>query len=92
MKSLILLSLFFLVSCAQAREKMPAGVAGFLVNADDCQHLSGEWDSSLPETQKRNIENQADIVCSKAKAEQKKLKVRYRNDKETLKIINEYDF
>ena len=92
MKSLLFLFMIFLVSCAQTTERIPDDVTDFLMNADDCQHLSGEWDFSLPEAQKRNIEKQVDIVCSKAKVQQRLLKVRYQNDKDTLKFINEYDF
>ncbi|UQQ17483.1 hypothetical protein MYA98_22245 [Salmonella sp. WGH-01] len=33
---------------------LPQDVQHFLSNAEMCQHLAGEWDSSLPEEDKRH--------------------------------------
>lgn len=35
---------------------LPQDVQHFLSNAEMCQHLAGEWDSSLPEEDKKDIE------------------------------------
>ncbi|MDJ3477883.1 hypothetical protein [Salmonella enterica] len=34
---------------------LPQDVQHFLSNAEMCQHLAGEWDSSLPEEDKKDI-------------------------------------
>ncbi|EJF32118.1 hypothetical protein A936_05555 [Enterobacter sp. Ag1] len=91
-KSLIFCALFFLVSCAQAADKYPKDVTEFLINADDCQHLSGEWDSNLPKEQQKDIEKQVNVICGKAKSQQGALRTRYHNEKSILDVINEYDF
>lgn len=40
----------------QGEPSLPQDVQHFLSNAEMCQHLAGEWDSSLPEKDKRDIE------------------------------------
>lgn len=84
--------LLFLFSCAHAVEKQPKDVTEFLINADSCQHLAGEWDSSLPEAQKRDIEKQVDAVCMKAKIQQNELRNRYHDEQSILDVIDAYDF
>ncbi|ONG13306.1 hypothetical protein BWR13_12925 [Escherichia coli] len=41
--------------CVQGEPSLPQDVQHFLSNAEMCQHLAGEWDSSLPEKDKRGI-------------------------------------
>lgn len=89
---LLFCALPFAISCACATESCPQDFTKFLAIADDCLHLAGEWDSSLPDTQKKHIEKQVDIVCEKARIQQKVLRARYRDRKDLVERIDEYDF
>nr|WP_237142890.1 hypothetical protein [Salmonella enterica] len=46
---------------------LPQDVQHFLSNAEMCQHLAGEWDSSLPEEDKKDIEKGINTWCPPAK-------------------------
>ncbi|MEM0675571.1 MULTISPECIES: hypothetical protein [Dickeya] len=46
---------------------LPDDVQHFLNNAEECQYLSGEWDSSLPKSRQREIEREANKYCKAAK-------------------------
>lgn len=46
---------------------LPQDVQHFLSNAEMCQHLAGEWDSSLPEEDKKVIEKGINTWCAPAK-------------------------
>lgn len=46
---------------------LPQDVQHFLSNAEMCQHLAGEWDSSLPEEDKKGIEKGINTWCPPAK-------------------------
>ncbi|VEA63221.1 Uncharacterised protein [Salmonella enterica subsp. salamae] len=46
---------------------LPQDVQHFLSNAEICQHLAGEWDSSLPEEDKKDIEKGINTWCPPAK-------------------------
>lgn len=39
----------------------------FVDIAETCLHLAGEWDSSLPKAQQREIERKANSYCTRAK-------------------------
>ncbi|WP_420704075.1 hypothetical protein [Citrobacter amalonaticus] len=64
----------------------------FLSNADMCQHLAGEWDSSLPEQDKKDIEKGVDTYCPPAKKALADLQKKYKGNSEITKILSEYDF
>lgn len=54
----VLLTLLLMVFafCVRGEPPLPQDVQHFLSNAEMCQHLAGEWDSSLPEEDKKDIE------------------------------------
>ncbi|MGU0171838.1 hypothetical protein ACVXG8_12645 [Escherichia coli] len=64
----------------------------FLSNAEMCQHLAGEWDSSLPEKDKRDIEKGVETWCPLAKKSLPVLREKYKENKEIIKILSAYDF
>lgn len=94
MKKIIsfIIPFFILLGCAHASEKYPADIAAYLNVADDCQYLSGEWDSTLPKERQVEIEKEVNVTCSKASSLQEKLRVKYEKSKELLGVINDYDF
>ena len=85
----ILLSLCFSV---QAIDKKESILQDFIINAENCQYLASEWDSSLPQVQQRDIEKQIDIACPTARQLREVIKRRYQDDKKTMSIIENYDF
>ncbi|MDC9590670.1 hypothetical protein PSI23_15590 [Xenorhabdus sp. XENO-10] len=70
---------------------IPKDLKEYIDNVEDCQHFSGEWDSDLPDEQKKEIEDGIDQYCTKAKELQKKLKKKYKNDIKKIEIIDSYD-
>ncbi|EEC0296929.1 hypothetical protein YV76_004414 [Salmonella enterica subsp. enterica] len=76
----------------QGELPLPQDVQHFLSNADMCQHLAGEWDSSLPEQDKRDIEKGVDTWCRPAKKSLPVLREKYKENKEIIKILSAYDF
>ncbi|HED5893381.1 TPA: hypothetical protein R5R88_003972 [Salmonella enterica] len=78
--------------CVQGESPLPQDVQHFLSNAEMCQHLAGEWDSSLPEKDKRDIEKGVDTWCPPAKKSLPVLREKYKENKETIKILSAYDF
>ena len=85
----ILLTLSF---SAHTTENKNATLQSFINNAENCQHLASEWDSTLPQVQQRDIEKQIDIVCPTARQLREVIKRRYQDDKKTMSIIESYDF
>jgi len=85
----ILLSLCFSV---QAIDEKKSIVQDFIINAENCQHLASEWESSLPQVQQRDIEKQIDIACPTARQLREVIKRRYQDNKKTMSIIENYDF
>lgn len=57
-----------------------------------CQHLAGEWDSSLPEEDKKDIEKGINTWCAPAKKALPGLREKYKENKEIIKKLSEYDF
>lgn len=53
---LLTFMLMMFAFCVKGEPPLPQDVQHFLSNAEMCQHLAGEWDSSLPEKDKRDIE------------------------------------
>ncbi|TGB96127.1 hypothetical protein [Escherichia sp. E2748] len=78
--------------CVQGEPPLPQDVQHFLSNAEMCQHLAGEWDSSLPEKDKRDIEKGVDTWCPPAKKSLPVLREKYKENKEIIKILSAYDF
>lgn len=69
-----------------------ADVKAFTDNADNCIHLSGEWDNTLPKKRQLEIEKGVDRYCGKAKEQKEKLRIKYKNNAEVEEILNSYDF
>ncbi|MBT0727615.1 hypothetical protein HGT73_09495 [Rosenbergiella australiborealis] len=76
----------------QATEQKNSDLQSFIENAEICQHLASEWDSSLPQVQQRYIEEQIDIVCPKAKHLREVIKRGYHDNKKIMEMIERYDF
>ncbi|MGV7149013.1 hypothetical protein ACWA34_16940 [Escherichia coli] len=64
---LLTFMLMMFAFCVKGEPPLPQDVQHFLSNAEMCQHLAGEWDSSLPEKDKRDIEKGVDTWCPPAK-------------------------
>ncbi|WP_261431226.1 hypothetical protein [Serratia quinivorans] len=67
----ISISILFLSSYAQASQTYPKDVNEYLKNADNCQYLSGEWDSELPIKRQREIEKEVNSACNNAEKQKK---------------------
>lgn len=88
--SIIILAAF--TFSAFGEQSFPQDVQHFLDNAEMCQHLAGEWDSSLPEKDKRDIEKSVDTYCPPAKKALADLREKYKGNSEITKRLSEYDF
>lgn len=62
-------------------------VAAFVKNAELCEHLAGEWDSSLSKRRQKEIERGVLKYCGKAKIQLPILLDKYRNNCEVRKAI-----
>ncbi|WP_038904854.1 hypothetical protein [Dickeya zeae] len=71
---------------------LPDDVQRFLNNAEECQYLSGEWDSSLPKSRQREIEQKANKYCKAAKKQLDELKHKYKGNQQIEDKLSEYDF
>lgn len=62
-------------------------------NADNCEHLAGEWDSSLSEPEQRQIKRSVVKYCGTAQKQLKTLKSKYKSEATLQKIlsVHEYD-
>lgn len=69
----------------------PPDVEGFIDVADTCLHLAGEWDSSLPKAQQRDIERKANMYCTRAKKQYRVLLGKYKDTPEIFKRLQEYE-
>lgn len=87
--------LFFLLpwqAIAVDNIKYPDDVQRFLNNAEECQYLSGEWDSSLPKSRQREIEREVDKYCKPAKKQQNALRHKYKGNQQIEDKLSEFDF
>jgi len=92
MNGMVLLCLV-ISGCASNITTAPSrDIKAFTDNADNCIHMSGEWDSNLPKERQVEIEKSVDNYCAKAKEQKEKLKIKYKNDPAVEKILNRYDF
>ncbi|MGM3160214.1 hypothetical protein ACS25C_05420 [Dickeya undicola] len=71
---------------------LPDDVQRFLNNAEECQYLSGEWDSTLPKSRQRDIEREANKYCKAAKKQQNELRHKYKENRQIADKLSEYDF
>ena len=89
---LLTFMLMMFAFCVKGEPPLPQDVQHFLSNAEMCQHLAGEWDSSLLEKDKRDIEKGVDTWCPLAKKSLPVLREKYKENKEIIKILSAYDF
>ena len=89
---LLTFMLMMFAFCVKGEPPLPQDVQHFLSNAEMCQHLAGEWDSFLPEKDKRDIEKGVDTWCPLAKKSLPVLREKYKENKEIIKILSAYDF
>jgi hypothetical protein len=80
------------VNCSVGEFCQPKDVIDFQEKAEQCQYLSGEWDSSLTSARKKELETQTNIVCGEISAKKKHLLEKYESNNEVKKIIDAYDF
>lgn len=78
-------------SCAEERQPVTSDMMAFFNNAEDCQHFSGKWDSELLTARKKEIEENINVSCGKAKIEREALKKKYAGNKKIEAQLNEYD-
>jgi hypothetical protein len=64
----------------------------FVENADNCEHLAGEWDSSLTKAQRQEIERSVDKYCGAAQKQLRALKIKYRDDTDVQKILADHEY
>lgn len=69
---------------------LPPDVGQFINIAETCSHLAGEWDSSLPKEQQKEIERKASCYCAKTKKMYFKLTEKYKDNLETIRQIDDY--
>lgn len=80
------------VSCTSAQaDDMQADIKAFQTNAENCQYLAGEWDSSLPKSRQKEIEVEVDKYCNLARKQQEQLKKKYKTSKQVEEVISQYD-
>lgn len=91
MKTIVLLALLVLANAAMANTLHNNDVRAFKSNADLCEHFAGEWDSELPASEQKRIEQAIDRYCGKAQRQMKCLQRKYKNNKEINDLIDEYD-
>lgn len=75
-------------SVAAAANTVPSDVRRFIANADNCQHLAGEWDSSLPQSEQRRIERDVVRYCEPAQTQLRTLRKKYRGNPDVERILS----
>lgn len=91
---IIALALFTLAlnsGVASAKDTMPLDVRKFLINADKCLHLSGEWDVDLPDENKTEIKQGIDKYCKISKIQLDKLSTKYSQNEKIIEELKKYD-
>ena len=85
---------FVNISSPMARTggNFPDDVAIFSHDADICQYLAGEWDSSLPQNRKTELSAEMDKNCSAIYQRQEHLKKKYSRNKVIMHKLNSYEF
>ncbi|CAM3258356.1 conserved hypothetical protein; putative exported protein [Xenorhabdus nematophila ATCC 19061] len=84
--------IFLLCGYAWASEnEIPKHLQEYIDNAEHCLHFAEEWDSDLPDEQKKEIKEGVDQYCTKVQELRSKLKKKYKDDIKKIEIINNYD-
>lgn len=89
-RSLYLAALLLTPLIARSETSVPADVQRFIEQAELCQHLAGEWDSSLPEPDKKEIEAGITQHCSQAEKQLSALRSKYHEDRDIMTTISGY--
>lgn len=96
MKAHLAVLVFNFTVCGCSYANKPPSVRkdlkAFLDNAEDCQHFSGEWDSTLSAARQNEIEKKVETVCDQARRQKEKLKKRYYGNKMIEAQLDDYDF
>jgi len=71
-----------------AGNALPRDVQAFVNNAEACEHLAGEWDSTLPKKDREDIERNIDKYCGKAKQQLGTLRGKYKTNPGILATID----
>ena len=77
-------------SIATAANPVPRDVSRFIVNADTCEHLAGEFDNSLPESEQRRIERDVARYCAAARKQLGTLRKKYRGNADIERVLTEH--
>lgn len=77
-------------SIATAANPMPRDVSRFIVNADNCEHLAGEFDNSLPQSDQRRIERDVARFCAAARSQLSTLRKKYRGNADIERVLSEH--
>lgn len=77
---------------AKPEEKLPSDVVKLVHDADICRYLSGEWDNSLPQKRKNELNNEIGETCKNIYERQRFMKNKYRTNKNILYKIKAYEF
>ena len=92
----IILALFvfsvapFALAVTPPVESLPRDIRIFLINMEDCEHMAGEVDNTLPaETLQQNI-NEANRTCKLAKRQYEHLRQKYHGQGSLENIISPY--
>lgn len=79
-------------SVSFAGTKVPSEVGAFVKNADNCEHVAGEWDSTLSKAEKRKIERSVIKYCGAAQKQLKTLQIKYKDDADVKKILADHEY
>jgi len=77
-------------SIATAANPIPRDVSRFVDNADNCEHLAGEFDNSLAQSEQRRIERDVARFCDAARKQLSTLRKKYRGNADIERILSEH--
>jgi hypothetical protein len=87
---LLLLGVCPIQLVAGAERALPRDVAAFVVNAEACEHLAGEYDGDLPAERKQAIVKSIHRHCAAAQRQLLALRRKYERDSAMLDTINRH--
>ncbi len=87
---LVAMSLTTSVLAAESVDALPRDIRIFLTNMEDCEHMAGEVDNTLPpEALQKNI-NEANRTCKLARRQYEHLRQKYQGQGSIENIIAPY--
>jgi len=79
------------IACSIATAANPTrDVSRFIVNADNCEHLAGEFDNSLAQSEQRRIERDVARYCEAARKQLSTLRKKYRGNADIERVLSEH--